>query len=92
MEFGGGEIVIIVVVGVLVLLLALVTIAIPVWAVIDIAQKPDRAWARTDRSRVNWLLAIILTWFIGLGIVGTIVAVVYLAGPRQELNRALREG
>ena len=90
MESGTGEAFLLAVGGIMLLLIGLAAVAVPIWAVIDIAQKPERAWYATGRSRGNWLLAVILSWFLGLGVLGAIVAVVYLAGPRRELDRAMR--
>lgn len=73
------------------LLLAIVTLAVPIWAVIDIAVKPDRAWHAAGRSKTRWLVAIILCSLLGLGIVGAVVAIVYLTGPRVELNHVMRQ-
>lgn len=61
---------------------------IPIWALVDVVQQPDHAWKATGRNQTAWLLGLILTWLFGFGVVGAVVAIVYLAGPRQDLNRA----
>lgn len=70
-------------------LLLLVTVAVPIAAVVDMSLKPERAWASAGRSRQNWLAATIATTIVGFGIVGTIVAIIYFTGPRRELIEAL---
>lgn len=69
--------------------LLVVTVAVPIWAVIDISLKPERAWQITGRSRQNWLAAIIATTIVGFGVVGTIVSIFYFTGTRRELDEAL---
>lgn len=64
---------------------------LPIWALVDIVQQPDHAWEATGRNQTAWLLGLILTWFFGFGVVGAVVAIVYLTGPRQDLNRASDE-
>lgn len=64
---------------------------LPIWALIDIIQQPDHAWKATGRNQTAWLLGLVLTWLFGLGVVGAVVAIVYLTGARQDLNRASDE-
>ena len=69
--------------------LLVVTVAVPIAAVVDMSLKPDRAWAAAGRSRQNWLAATIATTIIGFGIVGTIVAIVYFTSARRDLIEAM---
>lgn len=64
---------------------------LPIWALVDIIQQPDHAWKATGRNQTAWLLGLILTWLFGFGVVGAVVAIVYLTGPRQDLNRVSDE-
>lgn len=66
-------------------------LVLPIWALIDIIQQPDHAWKTTGRNQTTWLVGLILTWLLGFGVVGAVVAIVYLTGPRQDLNRASDE-
>jgi len=59
------------------------SLAVVIWAVVDVARRPamslDRQW------KALWIAGMIGGWFL-FGIIGAVVAVFYLAGPRKRLN------
>lgn len=57
--------------AILVTCLLFVPLGLSVWALLDVARRPEWAWALADRNRVWWLAGIMLGTFItpvGLGI------------------------
>lgn len=70
----------------IIVIVGLAAVAVPIYAVVDIAQQPDHAWRATGRSRRAWLFGIIAAWVFGLGAIGAVLAAVYLLGPRRELR------
>jgi hypothetical protein len=76
----------------LVILLVLVGfIAVPVWAVIDALRASDAEWAAAGQQRTLWVLLVGLGALCG-GIVGTILAIVYLLTVRPKLLAARSAG
>jgi hypothetical protein len=61
----------------------LVSLAVVVWAVVDVARRPTASLA--GKWKALWIAGMIGGWFI-FGIIGAAVAVFYLAGPRKRLN------
>jgi len=64
----------------------LVPLAISVWAMLDVARRPEWAWALADRNRVGWLAAILLGTFITP--VGLAVSLWYLVKVRPKIADA----
>jgi hypothetical protein len=54
-----------------------------VWAVADIIGQPT--WRLSSGRKLTWLWPCVLEWLLLGGIVGGIVAVVYLVGVRSNL-------
>jgi hypothetical protein len=67
----------------LLLFINIAALAVVIWAVVDVARRPamslDRKW------KALWIVGMIGGWFL-FGIVGAVVATVYLVGPRKRLN------
>jgi hypothetical protein len=59
------------------------SLAVVIWAVIDVVRRPASALA--PRWKALWIAGMIGGWFL-FGILGAIVSVIYLAGPRRRLN------
>ncbi|MGO8861489.1 MAG: hypothetical protein ACLQRH_12090 [Acidimicrobiales bacterium] len=59
------------------------SLAVVIWAVIDVVRRP--AVALAPRWKALWIAGMIGGWFL-FGIIGAIVSVFYLAGPRKRLN------
>ena len=59
------------------------SLAVVIWAIIDVARRPAASLAA--KWKALWIVGMIAGWFI-FGIIGAIVAVFYLVGPRKRLN------
>jgi hypothetical protein len=62
---------------------SLASLAVVVWGIIDVARRP--ALALAPKWKALWIAGMIGGWFL-FGILGAIVSVFYLAGPRRRLN------
>jgi hypothetical protein len=64
-------------------LINIASLAVVVLAVVDVARRPavalDRKW------KALWIAGMVGGWFL-FGIIGAVVAVFYLVGPRKRLN------
>jgi uncharacterized ion transporter superfamily protein YfcC len=67
----------------LLVVIAIASLAVVVWGVIDVARRP--AVALAPKWKALWIAGMVGGWFL-FGIIGGIVAVFYLAGPRKRLN------
>jgi hypothetical protein len=67
----------------LLLFVEFASLAVVIWGVIDVARRPAASMASARKAL--WIVGMIAGWFV-FGIVGAIVAVFYLAGPRRRLN------
>jgi len=67
--------------GIVVLLVLVVLIGVPVWAIVDIARQP----AMTSGAKTGWILGLVVGTLL-FGLVGLIVALVYLIGFRPRLG------
>jgi hypothetical protein len=59
------------------------SLAVVIWGIIDVARRP--ALALATKWKALWIAGMIAGWFL-FGIIGTMVSVFYLAGPRRRLN------
>ena len=59
------------------------SLAVVVWAVIDVARRP--AVALAGKWKAVWIAGMVGAWFV-FGAVGATIAAFYLAGPRRRLN------
>ncbi len=77
----------------LVILLVLVSLlAVPIWAVTDALRASDAEWAAIGQQRTMWILLIGLSVVCGGGVVGIILAVIYLVSVRPKLQAARSAG
>ncbi len=67
--------------SVMIVLLFLVTIGIVLWAVVDVARRPTVS----PGAKAGWIIGMVLGTFL-FGIVGLVVAIVYLAAVRPRLS------
>ena len=79
MNLGPAEMIILV--GILVLLV------LPVWAIVDALQATEAQWEAIGQQRTLWLVLIAAGTLCG-GLIGTILAIVYLATVRPKLRTA----
>jgi hypothetical protein len=59
------------------------SLAVVIWGIIDVARRP--ALALATKWKALWIAGMIAGWFL-FGIIGAMVSVFYLAGPRRRLN------
>jgi hypothetical protein len=64
-------------------LVYIASLAVVIWAIVDLARRP--AGALPPGRKAIWIVSMVAGWFL-FGLVGAIIAVVYLAGPRKRLN------
>jgi len=69
----------------IVAIIGLLGFVIPIWAIVDAASRPSAAFSAAGSSKVMWISLIAVFWFI-TGIVGLILAVVYLASIRPRVR------
>jgi hypothetical protein len=74
--------------GLIVLVVALVTVVIPIWALIDSISRPGGAFAAAGSSKGLWIALIVVFWLF-TGIVGVILSVVYLASIRPRVRAVM---
>jgi membrane protease YdiL (CAAX protease family) len=65
-----------------VLLIFLISLAVVIWAVVDAARQP----ALSSGAKAGWIISLVVGTFL-FGIVGLVIAVVYLVGVRPRLTR-----
>ena len=59
------------------------SLVVVIWGIIDVARRP--AMVLAPKWKALWIAGMIGGWFL-FGIIGAIVSVFYLAGPRRRLN------
>jgi hypothetical protein len=59
------------------------SLAVVIWGIFDVARRP--ALALAPKWKALWIAGMLGGWFL-FGIIGAIVSVFYLAGPRRRLN------
>ena len=74
--------------GLIVLVVALVTLVIPIWALIDSISRPGGAFTAAGSSKGLWIALIVVFWLF-TGIVGVILSVVYLASIRPRVRAVM---
>jgi hypothetical protein len=67
----------------------LASLAVVVWAVVDVARRPAVSLSR--KWKALWIAGMIGGWFL-FGIIGAAVAAFYLTGPRKRLNAGQYSG
>jgi succinate dehydrogenase hydrophobic anchor subunit len=58
-----------------------------VWALVDAASRPSAAFAAANSSKALWITLIVVFWLL-TGIIGLILAIVYLASIRPRVRAA----
>ncbi len=59
------------------------SLALVIWGIIDVARRP--AVILAPKWKALWIAGMLGGWFL-FGIIGAIVSVFYLAGPRRRIN------
>ena len=65
--------------------LALVALGICIWAIADAASRPTGAFAAAGSNKAMWIALIAVFYFL-TGVIGTVLAVVYLANIRPRVR------
>jgi hypothetical protein len=65
--------------------LAVVALGICIWAIADAASRPSGAFAAAGSNKAMWIALIAVFYFV-TGIIGFILAVVYLANIRPRVR------
>ena len=73
----------------LMLVVALIGLAIPIWAIVDIASRPASAFEAIGSSRTTWLVLVII-FTLACGILGLVLALIHLLVQRPKLELAAR--
>lgn len=63
--------------------LFLVSLAVVIWAIVDATRQP----ALSSGARAGWIISLVLGTFL-FGVVGLVIAAVYLLGVRPRLSRS----
>jgi hypothetical protein len=69
--------------------ITLATLAVVVWAVVDVARRP--AVVLAGKWKALWIAGMVGAWFL-LGAIGATVSAFYLVGPRRRLNSVTYSG
>jgi hypothetical protein len=70
------------------IVLTVVVVAIGIWALIDAARMPSSSWAAVGRSKVRWIVALVVLTI--LSPLGLIPAVWYFASVRRQVMQQRR--
>lgn len=68
-----------------VLVIGLSSLAVPVWGIIDAAQRPDSQWKATGVSRATWITLMAVAAF-ACSPVGLVISIYYLVSMRPRLD------
>jgi hypothetical protein len=74
--------------GLIILVIVLVTLIIPIWALVDAISRPSGAFVAAGSSKGMWIALIVLFWLF-TGIVGVVLSVVYLASIRPRIRATM---
>jgi hypothetical protein len=69
----------------IVFLVFLVGLVVPIWAIVDAASRPSAAFTAAGSSKALWITLIAVFWLL-TGVVGLILACVYLASIRPRVR------
>jgi hypothetical protein len=64
------------------MLLFLISLGLVVWAIVDAARQP----ALSSGAKAGWIIGLVVGTFL-FGVVGLVIALVYLVGVRPRLAR-----
>jgi hypothetical protein len=67
------------------ILLAVVGLGLTVWAIVDAATTPSSAFRAAGKSKGMWI-SLIAVLYLVTGIIGTVLAIVYLASIRPQVR------
>ena len=67
------------------ILIGLVFLAVPIWGIVDAAQRPDSQWQAAGQNKTTWIV-LMAAGALFCGIVGFVLALVYLLSIRPKLQ------
>ena len=68
-------------VDILIIFLFLISLGVVIWAIVDVARQP----AISPMGKTGWIIGMVLGTFL-FGVIGLVVAVIYLAAVRPRLG------
>ncbi len=71
--------------GFLILAVTIVSLVLPIWALVDAISRPSGAFAAANSSKGLWIALIVVTWLF-TGIIGVVLSIVYLASIRPRVK------
>jgi hypothetical protein len=77
-EVFGPDLLVVAVIGI-------VGLVVPIWAIVDAASRPSGAFAAAGSSKGMWIALILVFWLL-TGLIGLILACVYLAAIRPRVR------
>jgi hypothetical protein len=80
-DSGLGALEILVLLGLVVA--GVLSIALPIWAIVDAARRPDEVWTAAGQNKTLWI--VLLAVFTVTCGAGWIVAIIYVASVRPKL-------
>jgi hypothetical protein len=69
-------------------IILVVTLVLPIWAVVDAASRPSSAFRAAGSSKALWITLIVVFWFL-TGFIGMILSIVYLASIRRRVKAVM---
>jgi hypothetical protein len=69
-----------------VLLILLCAVAVPIWAVVDAANRPTTAFYGAGSNKTAWIVVIVVAWLIGIGF---FLGGFYLIFTRPKVRRQM---
>jgi hypothetical protein len=64
--------------------ITVISLVLPVWGIIDAAQRPDSQWKRLGASRTTWIVLMAVFLFL-CAPVSVVISIYYLASLRPRL-------
>jgi Protein of unknown function (DUF2516) len=74
--------------GLFIVVMGLVFFVVPIWALVDAISRPGSVFVAASSSKGFWIAMLLATWII-TGIVGVILAIVYLTSIRRRLKAVM---
>ena len=70
----------------LVLIILACAVVVPIWAVVDAANRPKAAFYGAGSNKTAWIVVIVVAWFFGLGF---FLGGFYLVFTRPKVRRQM---
>ncbi len=83
--FDGPEVVVVL------MLVSVAALGFEIWAIVDMATKPDWAWNAVGANKTLWIVLVVLG-FVVCGLIGLVTAIVYFSSTRNRITQAMAAG